>query len=94
MIFTPKYHSNNKNEGGLAHMMKEHRGPEHIPHHARKTLIHIDFGEDDMNLFKRIYEDEDEATAAIHVLMDAPPEIQILAAQLLSLIEEVAKYEH
>lgn len=47
-----------------------------------------------MTLFKHIYGDEDEAAAAVQVLMDAPPEIQILAAQLISLIKEVAQYEY
>ncbi len=83
--------NNHTNEGGTVHMMKEHRNlGKHIPPHERKAFIHIDFGEDDLTLFKRIYGDEDEAAAAIRVLMDAPPEIQILAAQLISLIEEVA----
>ena len=34
--------------------------------------------------------DEDEAMAAVRVLMEAPPEIQILAVQLINLIEEEA----
>jgi hypothetical protein len=79
------------NEGGTVHMMKAHKHlGKHIPPHERKALIHIDFSDDDMTLFKHIYGDEDEAAAAVQVLMDAPPEIQILAAQLISLIEEVA----
>ena len=71
-------------------MMKADKNPgKHLAPHERKMLIHIDFSEDDLNLFKRIYGEGDEATAAICVLMDAPPEIQILAAQLISLIGEV-----
>lgn len=81
-------HEHNINKGGTVHMMKVHKPlGKHIPPHERKPLIHIDFSEDDMTLFKRIYGDEDEAAAAVRVLMDAPPEIQILAAQLISLIE-------
>nr|WP_147346470.1 hypothetical protein [Ruminococcus bromii] len=84
-------HNHNINEGGAGHMMKAHKPlGKHIPPHERKALIHIDFSDDDMTLFKRIYCDEDEAAAAIQVLLDAPPEIQILAAQLISFIEEVA----
>lgn len=84
-------HSHDINEGGAVHMMKAHRPlGKHIHPHERKTLIHIDFSDDDMTLFKHIYGDEDEAEAAVQILMDAPPEIQILAAQLISLIEEVA----
>ena len=72
------------NEGGTVHMMNTHTHlGKHIPHHERKALIHIDFSADDMTLFKHIYGDE-----------DAPPEIQILAAQLISLIKEVAQYEY
>ncbi len=83
------------NEGGTVHMMNTHTHlGKHIPHHERKALIHIDFSADDMTLFKHIYGDEDEAAAAVQVLMDAPPEIQILVAQLISLIEEVAQYEY
>jgi len=44
-------------------------------------------------LFQRIYEDIDEAAAAIQVLLDAPPEIQILATQLIGLIEEEEDHE-
>jgi len=78
------------NEGGIGPMMEAHRPlDKHILPHERKALIHIDFSSDDMNLFKRIYGDEDEAAAAVQVLMDAPPEIQIVAAQLISLIKEV-----
>ena len=84
-------HEHNINEGCTVHMMKVHKPLcKHIPHHERKSLIHIDFSKDDMMLFKRIYGDEDEAAAAVQVLMDAPPEIQILAAQLISLIKGVA----
>ena len=84
-------HDHNINEGGTVRMMKVHKPlGKHISPHERKSLIHIDFSEDDMTLFKRIYGDEDEAAAAVQVLMDAPPEIQILAAQLISLIEGVA----
>lgn len=80
----------NKLEGGPMHMM---RGNNHIyrpmPPHERKTLLRINFDENDWSLFQIIYGDDDEAAAAMQVLMDAPPEIQIIAVQLISLIEEV-----
>ncbi|MEQ2605183.1 hypothetical protein [Dorea longicatena] len=83
-------YNHNFNEGGTGHMMKAHKPlGKHSSPHERKALIHIDFSDDDMTLFKHIYGDDDEAVAAIQVLMDAPPEIQIIAAQLISLIEEV-----
>jgi len=80
-----------KLEGGIIHMMKEHRGPgKHMTPHERKALMHIEFDGSDWNLFHAIYSDEDEAMAAIRALMEAPPEIQILAIQLINLIEEGA----
>ncbi|MBC5745914.1 hypothetical protein FMM74_020760 [Lachnospiraceae bacterium MD308] len=75
---------------GTIYMEKEHRGPgKHILPHERKGLMRIEFEENDWDLFQMIYGDEDEAVAAVQVLMDAPPEIQILAVQLINLIEEV-----
>ena len=78
------------NEGGI-HMTKGHKGPGKFIHpHERKALINIEFEESDIQLFKCIYDNEDDMLAAVQVLMDAPPEIQILAVQLISLIKEVA----
>lgn len=80
-----------KLEGDTIHMVKEHRGSgKHMAPHERKGLMHIEFDGSDWNLFHAIYSDEDEAMAAIRALMEAPPEIQILAIQLINLIEEGA----
>lgn len=77
-------------EGGI-HMMHEHRGPgRHIPPHERKTLIHIEFDEADWMLLKEVFGDEDTAIAASEIIREAPPEIQVLAIQLMNIIEEVA----
>ena len=77
-------------EGGIP-MMHEHRNPGgHMPPHERKALIHIEFGETDWALLKKIFGDEDTALAAAEIIREAPPEIQILAIQLINLIEEVA----
>lgn len=43
-----------------------------------------------MQLFRCIYENEDDVNAAVQVLKDAPPEIQVLAVQLIHFIKEVA----
>ncbi len=76
-------------EGGI-HMMHEHKWPErHIPPHERKALMHIEFDEADRILFKKIFGDEDTALAAAEIIKEAPPEIQILAVQLMNIIEEV-----
>ena len=77
-------------EGGF-HMMHEHRGPgRHTPPHERKSLIHIEFDEVDWALLKEVFGDEDTVRAAAEIIQEAPPEIQILAIQLISIIEEVA----
>ena len=76
--------------GGF-HMLNEHRGPErHIPPHERKALMHIEFDEGDWKLLKDVFGDEDTAVAAAEIIREAPPEIQILAIQLMNIIEEVA----
>ena len=75
--------------GGF-HMMNEHRGPErHMPPHERKALMHVEFDEGDWTLLKEVFGDEDTAAAAAEIIREAPPEIQILAIQLMNIIEEV-----
>ncbi len=77
-------------EGGL-HIMHKHNGPgRHILPHERKTLIHVEFDENDWNLLKEVFGDEDTAIAASEIIMEAPPEIQILVIQLMNIIEEVS----
>lgn len=76
---------------GVQHMIHEHRDFEHhIPPHERKALVNIEFEEADWVLLKRVFEDEDTAQAAAEIIKEAPPEIQILAIQLINIIEEVA----
>ena len=77
-------------EGGIP-MIHEHRGSgRHIPPHERKVLMHIEFDEADWSLLKEVFGDEDTAMAAAEIIKEAPPEIQILAIQLMNIIEEVA----
>lgn len=72
-------------------MMHEHRAPgRHIPPHERKALMHVEFDEADWTLLKEVFGDEDTALAAAEIIKEAPPEIQILAIQLMNIIEEVA----
>jgi len=88
-IINEKHRNNPK--GGYSPMMREPKLPgRHIPPHERRNMMKIEFSEEDLNLFNTIYGDEDEAMAAVRVIMDAPPEIQILAIQLINYIEEVA----
>ncbi len=77
-------------EGGL-HMMHEHKGPaHHIPPHERKAMVRVEYDEQDWSLMKDIFGDEDTAAAAAAIIREAPPEIQILAVQLINFIKEVA----
>ncbi len=78
-------------KGGL-HMMHEHKLPlrHNIPPHERKEMLHIEFDENDWALLKEVFGDEDTAVAAVEIIRDAPPEIQILAVQLINIIKEVA----
>lgn len=78
-------------EGGTIHIMRENKPiGRPMPPHERKALMRIVFDENDWKLFQLVYEDDDEAAAAMQVIMNAPPEIQILMAQLIDLYEEVA----
>lgn len=85
--------TNNINEpiGGVR-MMHEHKLPlkHNIPPHERKAMLHIEFEENDWVLLKEVFGDEDTAAAAVDIIRDAPPEIQILAVQLINIIKEVA----
>lgn len=75
-------------EGGN-YMLYEHRGLErHVPPHERRALMHIEFDEDDWKLMKKVFGDEDTAAAASEIITEAPPEIQILAVQLMNIIKE------
>lgn len=75
-------------EGGIS-MIHEHRGSgRHIPPHERKGVMHIEFGEADWVLLKEVFGDEDTALAASEIIREAPPEIQILAIQLMNIMEE------
>jgi hypothetical protein len=87
-VFTDK--KNEKALEGGIHMMHEHRGPgRHIPPHERKALMHVEFDEADWTLLKEVFGDDDTALAASEIIREAPPEIQILAIQLMNIIEEV-----
>lgn len=65
-----------------------HRHP--IPPHERRNMIYVEFDERDRIVFKEMFGDDDTAEAAISIIHNAPPEIQILAIQVLKMIEEVA----
>lgn len=71
-------------------MMHEHRKPtRHIPPHERKAMLNLEFDEQDWILLEKVFGDEDTASAAAQIIHNAPPEIQILAVQLIDMIKEV-----
>ena len=73
------------------HAMHEYRGMvRHMPPHERRVLMHLEFDEGDWNILREVFGDEDTAVAAAQIIREAPPEIQILAVQLMNIIEEVA----
>ncbi len=63
----------------------------HIPPHERRSLMQVEFSESDWELLRKVFVDEDIALAAAEIIRDAPPEIQILAVQLMDIIEEVSE---
>ena len=89
-IYTKKEAEKNNNEKqikGVFTMSNNELGRP-IPPHERKSIMQIEFDENDWKLMKKIFEDEDTAIAAAEIIRDAPPEIQILAIQLMNIIME------
>lgn len=77
-----------RREGRERHMLREHGPGHHIPPHERNAMMHIGFTEQDWGLLKDVFGDEDTAMAAAAIIQDAPPEIQILAVQVMNMIEK------
>lgn len=73
-------------------MMHEHKRPlkPHIPPHERNAVMRIEFDENDWKQMDEIFGNEDTAAAAAEIIRNAPPEIQVIAIQLMNIIEEVA----
>ena len=78
-----------------AHDMTRHHGlealrhPVHpVPPHMRRQTLRIAFDDKDLTVFQDAFGDEDTAVAAMDILCGAPPEIQILAIQILHMIEK------
>ena len=85
--------TNNMNElkGGVPMTHKPKPPLRHnIPPHERKAIMHIELDENDWTLLKEVFGDEDTAVAAFDIIRNAPPEIQILAVQLINIIKEAA----
>lgn len=66
-----------------------HRGaPPHHPNH--RGILRLEFSKQDKRIFEEVFGNPDEAAAALDIISNAPPEIQILAVQILKMIEEVS----
>lgn len=66
-------------------------GPHPAPPPPRPARMTVVFEEEDQALLERVFGDADTALAASEIIFSAPPEIQILAIQLLDLIKEEEK---
>lgn len=87
MIATAKKDNYAKEEIHMnEHMV--HRPKHPVPPHERKGMITLQFDEGDWKVFKEAFGDEDTAAAAVEIVHGAPPEIQILVAQVLDMIEK------
>lgn len=87
MIATVKKDGHAKEEIRMNEYMA-HRPKHPVPPHERKGMISLQFDENDWKVFKDAFGDEDTAAAAVEIVYGAPPEIQILVAQVLGMIEK------
>ena len=72
--------------GGTSFMPHEHDFRRPLPPHEKRTLMNVEFGEEDLVLLETIFGDPDTAQAAAYIIQEvAPPEIQILAIQLMKI---------
>lgn len=82
------------------HHFEETLSPEHpqpvIPPHRPPTPPHmrhteqLSFSAKDWAVFRDAFGDDDSAVTAAGILLNAPPEIQVLALQIVKMIEEVS----
>lgn len=56
-----------------------------IPPHLRKAMMYVELGEKELTFLNTVFGDPDTAQAAAYIIQDAPPEIQILAIQLMKM---------
>ena len=59
-----------------------------IPPHERKALMRVEFDDNDWMTLQEVFGDSDSAAAAASIILDSPPEIQILAAQVINMIQK------
>lgn len=81
-------HNMNRNE--LPHIHHKAHGlhphPMHPAHpHERRAMLRFSLDEKDREVLLAVFGDEDSAASAESIIYDAPPEVQILAIQALSM---------
>ncbi|WP_394980017.1 hypothetical protein [Candidatus Allofournierella excrementavium] len=84
-----KLYLNNREQENCAR--KERNCPKPpVPPHLRKNLLDIELDTLDMELLQKIFGDEDTTAAAVHIIKEAPPEIQIIILQLMVILGKEA----
>lgn len=68
--------------------------PHHVhpaPPHERRAMLHLFLDEKDQEVLLAVFGDQDSAAAAESIIYEAPPEVQILAIQSLSMAEQFVR---
>lgn len=73
----------NRNDLPHIHPMPHHLHP--MPHHERRGMLRFTFDEKDREALLAVFGDPNSAAAAESIIYNAPPEVQILAIQALSM---------
>ena len=80
-------HENN-NHMPMVPAMRPPMPPHHpLPPHERKRSFNYKMDEKDIEILTDVFRDEDTVSAAVEIIHTAPPEIQVLAIQLIKMIE-------
>jgi len=90
-ILAPVTHPNLEHSKEMKSMFDPHlQHIRPIPPHERKALMRIEFDDNDWTTLQEVFGDSDSAAAAASIILDSPPEIQILAAQIINMIQKEA----
>ncbi len=61
-----------------------------ISPHERKALMRVEFDDNNWTILQEVFGDADSAAAAASIILNSPPEIQILSAQIINMIQKEA----
>lgn len=79
------------NVGNFEHATHEPLPPHaahHLPPHLRRERFRVNFDRTEWDVLYKVFGDEDTASAAARIIEFAPPEMQIVAFQLIDVIKE------